>query len=60
VDNKRRENRMGNEEWAIQRHRQHWAHTQDIGRRQTKHKNTTHYRNIKILATRIPPQNGDE
>ena len=36
------------------------THTQDIGRRQTKHKNTTHYRNIKILATRIPPQNGDE
>ena len=31
-----RENQRSNQEWTIQRHRQHWA--QDTGRRQTKYK----------------------
>jgi len=69
---------MGNQEWTIQRHWQHWVHktqnedtleitkgqsrmdnpktlatlgTQDRGRRQTKHKNTT--QKTKRLATRV-------
>jgi len=34
-----RENRKGNQQWTIQRHRQHWE--QDTERRQPKEKHNT-------------------
>ena len=39
-----RENRRDNQEWTIQRHRQHWAHNiQDEDKKQTK----TQHRKLK-------------
>ena len=37
-DNKLIENRRGNQEWTIQRHRQHWVYeTQDKDKQSKKH-----------------------
>ena len=43
-------NRRGNQEWTVQRHRQHWA--QDTQQKQTIQKNTT--RKNKKMNNMIP------
>jgi len=55
---KNRENQRGNQEWAIQRHWQHWAQkTQDEDiQSNNKKNNTTRKTNLTRWATRTPPK----
>ena len=51
-----RENRRGNQEWTIQRYWQHLG-AQNTGQRQTKHKNTTKHRKLRMMSNTDPVYN---